>query len=316
MNKVVFRSVQANTFEAFIIRKRAQGYTYDQQEQLLYRFDCYLIECSYDSLLLTREIIDNYSSTFINCKAYSHSQMLCVVRVYSRFLNLRHPESYVIKMPPSRPPRPSRFYIYSPEEITMLLKAAEKLGSAGSIRPYTIKTLIALLYVCGLRISEALSLNADDLDTEQQTLFIRKGKFSKDRYVPLSASSVKALQRYRQKSQKISRDNALFVSSRGARLSSKTIGNIFRELLLSCEIASRKPWPRLHDLRHTFAVNCLRKWTEEGCDVNARLPVLSTVMGHVKVSCTQVYLHVTAELLCQASERFHNHIKNTITQGE
>jgi integrase len=193
-----------------------------------------------------------------------------------------------------------------------LLNAAGVLGPAGSIRPHTVKTLIALLYVCGLRISEALALNVDDLDAKNQTLFVRKGKFSKDRYVPLATSSVEALLRYREKAELTGRDNALFISSRGTRLNYKTIGNIFKKLLQSCEIASCKPWPRLHDLRHTFAVNCLCMWNKSDCDVNALLPVLSTVMGHVKVSCTQVYLHVPAELLNQASDRFHDHFKNTI----
>ena len=312
MSRHIFKSVQAYTFNAFIDWKRAQGYDYNQQDLLLYRFDCFLCECSYDRLWLTREIIDEYRNTFSNCKAFSLSQMFCVVRVYSRFLKMRHPESYVLDVPPSKPPRPSRFYIYSPEEIKELLQAAGDLGPAGSIRPHTVKTLIALLYVCGLRISEALNLNVDDLDVKKQTLFIRKGKFSKDRYVPLATSSIEALLRYRQKADIISRDNALLISSKGTRFNSKTVGNIFRKLLLSCGIASCKPWPRLHDLRHTFAVNCLCKWNNDDSDVNALLPVLSTVMGHVKVSCTQVYLHVPAELLSQASVRFHNHIKNTI----
>lgn len=200
----------------------------------------------------------------------------------------------------------------STEEIKALLQAAGELGTAGSIRPHTVKTLIALLYVCGLRISEALALDVDDLDAEKQTLLIRKGKFSKDRYVPLAKTSVEALLVYRQKAQMINKGNAFFISTRGTRINKNTVGKTYRKLLLSCGIASCKPWPRLHDLRHTFAVNCLRKWNDNNSDVNALLPVLSTVMGHVKVTYTQVYLHVPAELLNQASTRFHNHIKNTI----
>ena len=88
-------------------------------------------------------------------------------------------------------------------------------------------------------------------------------------------------------------------------MSPTTMDNIFRRLLQACGIASCKPWPRLHDLRHTFAVNCLCQWYERGENVNALLPVLSTVMGHVKVSCTQVYLHVPAQLRDTAATRFY-----------
>jgi integrase/recombinase XerD len=211
-----------------------------------------------------------------------------------------------------RPSRPSRFYIYSAEELAALMSAADALGPADSIRPHSIRTLIGLLYVSGLRISEALTLDIDDLDLKERTLFVRKGKFGKDRYVPLALSSVEALLEYRQKAEKLSKDRALFISTKGTRLSCKTVGNLFRRLVLECGIASCKPWPRLHDLRHTFAVNCLCRWYDQGCDVNALLPVLSTVMGHVKVSCTQIYLHVPARLREEASTRFHQRVETLI----
>jgi len=316
MNKHIFKSAHAETFNTFIDLQRAQGYTYEHQADLLYRFDRFLCERGYGCLWLEREIADKYSQEFSHCKAFSQAHMLSVIRVYSRFLHLRYAQSYVLEMPSTKAKRPSRFHIYSTEEITALLQAASELSPIGSIRPHTVKTLIALLYVSGLRISEALALNVDDLDTKERTLFVRKGKFGKDRYVPLAASSVDALLCYRQKASRLSSDKAFFISTRGTRINKETIGNIFRGLLETCGIASRKPWPRLHDLRHTFAVNCLCKWNDQGCDVNALLPVLSTVMGHVKVSCTQVYLHVPAKLLEQASNRFHHHFKNTIISGE
>lgn len=316
MSKRIFKSVHAETFSIFIGIRRAKGYGYESQCALLHRFDSFLCTRSYGCLWLTREIVDEYRQEFRHCKAFSQAQMLSVIRVYSRFLRLRYPQSYVLEMPTTKAKRPSRFYIYSLDEVAALLKAASESGPIGSIRPLTVKTLLALLYISGLRISEALALNVDDLDIKERTLFVRKGKFGKDRYVPLAASSVDALLRYRQKASSLSSDNAFFISTRGTRLNKQTMGNIFRGLLRTSGIASCRPWPRLHDLRHTFAVNCLCKWNDQGLDVNALLPVLSTVMGHVNVSCTQVYLHVPAKLLEQASNRFHHHFKNTIISGE
>ena len=305
MSQPIFRSLHAITLKAFIEVQRLRGYTYHHQASLLCRFDRYLYECTYRCPWLEKAVLDEYIARLHGATAYSQSTMLSMLRGYSRFLHLRYPQSYVLEMSPIRPKRPSRFYIYSREELASLMQAAAMLGPKGSIRPHTVHTLIGLLYVSGLRISEALGLNVEDLDVNERALFVRKGKFGKDRYVPLAATAVEALLRYRQKAEGRSRDPALFISSKGTRLARVTVGNLFRRLLCACDIASCKPWPRLHDLRHTFAVNCLCQWYERGEDVNALLPVLSTVMGHVKVSCTQVYLHVPAQLRDAAAARFY-----------
>ena len=306
--KVIFSSVQAGLLQSFIDLKHAQGYKYTHQTNLLGRLDRLLCERSYSSLWLSLEIVEAFLGQLKQCMALSQSKMLSAVRDYSRFLHMRYPPSYVLKMPLIRAKRQSRFYIYSNEEISALMKAASALGPPGSIRPCTVNTLLGLLHVSGLRIGEALALNVEDLDVNERILFIHKGKFGKDRYVPLAASSVEALLRYRRKVEKISKEPALFISSKGTRFNSKTLGHIFHRLLQECGIATGKPWPRLHDLRHTFAVNCLCRWNDQGRDVNALLPVLSTVMGHVKVSCTQVYLHVPARLRQQAATRFHHYV--------
>jgi site-specific recombinase XerD len=312
MSKPLFESIQGKSLQAFIDLKHAQGYDYGHQRNLLRQFDRFLCERSWNCAWLGREIVEQYIAQMCHTKAYSQSTMLSPIRDYSAYLHLHYPESYVLKMLPLRAKRPCRFHIYSQAEISVLMEAAGALGPPGSIRPLSVKTLIGLLYVSGLRIGEALALNVADLDPEQRTLFVRKGKFGKDRYVPLCASSVEALLRYRRTAGKISKDQALWVSQKGTRLHATTIGNLFRQLLCECGIASAAPWPRLHDLRHTYAVNCLCKWYEQGDDVNALLPVLSTVMGHVKVSCAQVYLHVPAPLREQAAKRFHQHIETRI----
>jgi len=305
MSKPIFRSLHAITLKAFIEVQRLRGYTYHHQVGLLCRFDRYLCERTCSCLWLEQTVVDEYIARLHGATACSQSTMLSVIRCYSRFLHLRYPQSYVLEMSPIRPKRLSRFYIYSREELATLMQAADGLGPQGSMRPHAVRTLIGLLYVSGLRISEALGLNVEDLDVNERTLFVRKGKFGKDRYVPLALSTVEALLHYRESAARISKDQALLVSQNGTRLHRTTIGNLFRKLLCECGIASSAPWPRLHDLRHTFAVNCLCQWYERGENVNALLPVLSTVMGHVKVSCTQVYLHVPAQLRDTAATRFY-----------
>lgn len=313
MSSIPFQSVQAESLAAFVALKHAQGYSYTHQSNLLRQFDRFLQARSYSCQWLVKDLVDGYVAQMSHTRAYSQSTMLSPIRDYSAYLHMRHPESYVLKMPPLRAKRPCRFYIYSQKEIAVLMAAAEALGPPDTLRGLTVKTLIGLLYTCGLRIAEALALNMADFDAEQCTLFVRKGKFGKDRYVPLSTSAVEALLRYREHVASQGRTNEpLLVSRAGKRLHATTIGNLFRKLLHECGIASAAPWPRLHDLRHTYALNCLCKWYEQGLDVNALLPVLSTVMGHVKVSCTQVYLHVPAQLRQEAAERFAQRVATRI----
>ena len=187
MSIPIFRSFQAITLKAFIDIQRLRGYTYRHQADLLCRFDHYLYERTYSCLWLEKAVVDEYIARLHGATAYSQSTMLSVIRGYSRFLHLRYPESHVLEMSPIRPKRPSRFYIYSREELAALMRAAAELGPKGSIRPTRCVPLIGLLYVSGLRISEALGLNVEDLDVNERILFVRKGKFGKDRYVPLSA---------------------------------------------------------------------------------------------------------------------------------
>ena len=316
MSNLTFNSVQAVSMQAFIRFKQAQGYAYGTRAGILRQFDEFLCDCSYDCAWLECDIVSEYVRSIRHLKPFSQTIMLSAIRVYSRFLNLRHPESYVVEKLPFRAKRPSRFYIFSTEEIGMLMQAAGGLGPAKSIRAYTIRTLIGLLYVSGLRIGEALALNIHDLDVKERTLFVRKGKFGKDRYVPLASSSVGHLLAYVQRANKIRKDQALFITYKGTRLKHPTIDNTFRRLLRDCNIGSAGKQPRLHDIRHTYAVGCVSQWYEQGRNVNALLPVLCTVMGHVKVSSTQVYLHVPDRLREQAANRFHRHFETKIMSGE
>jgi integrase len=315
MSNLTFDSVQAASIEAFIDIKHAQGYAYDTQIGFLHRFDRFLSLRCYGSVWLDHDIVSEYVQALGHLRPLSQMKMLSVVRIYSRFLHLRYPKSYVVNKLPFKANAPSRFYIFSAEEIATLMQAAGNLEPAPSIRPHTVKTLIGLLYVSGLRISEALALNVADLDVKQRTLFVRKGKFGKDRYVPLTSSSVEALLNYLQRAAETRKDQALFITVRGTRVRYPTMDNTFRGLVRQRDIGSTAPLPRLHDLRHTYAVGCVYRWYEQGRNVNALLPVLSTVMGHVKVSSTQVYLHVPDPLRQKAAERFRNCFKNKIIPG-
>jgi integrase len=162
-----------------------------------------------------------------------------------------------------------------------------------------------LLFTTGLRISEALALDIDDLDTRHQLLAIRRGKFGKARTLPLRASTVEALVRYighplRRTS--VSASAPIFVSARRRRLSYSAAAHDLRAACRLAGIAAPQPTP--HDLRHSFAVGRVLAWYDDGRNVDALLPALSTYLGHVSVENTRVYLSANGLLLDRAAALF------------
>ncbi len=201
-----------------------------------------------------------------------------------------------------------------------MLAEAARLQPPPSLRPHTYRTLFGLLYTTGLRIGEALALNIKDFYPDSMLLYIRQGKFHKSRWVPLAPSTCTILQSYIQKRHNTSpleEDAPMFVSLRNRRLSYCAVHQTFCCLLKQCRIHKDKDnGPRIHDLRHTFAVHRLVQWYGDGQDINARLPALATYMGHVSIGSTQIYIQATPELYEKANQRFLTYVHNNkITQG-
>jgi integrase len=197
-------------------------------------------------------------------------------------------------------------YLYSEAEIAALLEATATLKLP--LQRQTYRTLIALLSVTGMRVGEALRLDRCDLDLRHGTLTVRKSKLGKSRLLPLHPSTVDALQGYlRQRDQhpRAKTTEALLLSTRGARVDHSDVNHTFRKLLKQTGIGSRSGScrPRPHDLRHSFAVNTLLDWYRAGVDVAARLPLLSTYLGHTQPSDTYWYLQAAPELLELAAGR-------------
>jgi integrase len=195
------------------------------------------------------------------------------------------------------------------------LRAADALGVKPRFprRHLILPEIFRVLYGCGLRVSEAIGLRVGAVDLRAGVLTIRQGKFRKDRLVPLAPSLTQRLRRYADALGGQPAD-AVFFPSRGARPYHRvTVYHAFRQLLWRCRIAhgGRGHGPRLHDLRHTFAVHRLAQWYRAGADLNALLPVLATYLGHQSVTQTQVYLRLTADLfpdLAARSEAAFGHV--------
>ena len=224
---------------------------------------------------------------------------LVLVRGFAKYLQTLDPRTEVPSLDhlPRRQTR-SAPYIYSTADITALLAATDTLRSA--VKAVTYKTLIGLLAATGIRVGEAIALDERDVDLRRAVLVIRKTKFNKSREVPLHASVVTALDSYRRvRDQLVHRQfsPSFFISTAGTRLFYANVHETFLRLLYTAGLGSHRPRPTPHDLRHSFAVQTVVGWYRNGDDVEARLPLLTTYLGHVSAASTYWYLTAVPELL-------------------
>jgi integrase/recombinase XerD len=236
------------------------------------------------------------------------------IRGLDRYLHARDPAQQV---PPDGlvPRRSSRAtpYLYSNEEIAALIAAAGRLPHP--LRANTYRTLIALLAATGMRGGEAIALDLDDVDWAHGLLVVRNGKFRKSREVALHDSTLGPLERYLERRRRLCprpTTPALFVSGRGTRVCHCNLTGTFHQLTraVGSKPRSASCRPRLHDLRHTFAIRTLLDWYREGVDVEARMPLLSTYLGHAKPAATYWYLSAAPELLALAGQRLEQHLED------
>lgn len=281
--------------ERHIAMHRATGYLYQQQGKLLRSYARYA-EARGEDVVVAKTALEWASSV----KALSTRQVrLGVVR---RFAWLMHAEDPRHEVPPAgafgtRAPRRTP-YIYTPEEIRALLTAASKLGPRGSLRPKLYPTLFGLIAATGMRVSEALRLRLGDV-TEAE-LMIQKTKFNKSRLVPLHATTRRALDAYIKVRAKFARDDdALFLSKRGVALRYPMAISTFLELARDIGIhpGPGQRGPRIHDLRHTFAVRSLEQCVGDREAVSRHMLALSTYLGHGRLDATYWYLQATPRLL-------------------
>ncbi len=241
------------------------------------------------------------------------ARRLSFVRGFARYRSATDPRTEI--PPPTLLPHRARRaqpYLYSAEEIRRLLRTTRAWAGWSKLRPWTYYCVFGLLAVSGLRLGEARNLQLSDVDLRAGVLTIRGAKFGKSRLVPIHASTREVLAQYlrRRRRHWAGRpvSSYIFVTERGHRLDisdiRKTFHAVCRQNGLRDPAASRGP--RLHDLRHRFAVLTLRRWYRAGQDAERLLPVLSTYLGHVNVADTYWYLSAWPELMHEARRRLES----------
>jgi integrase len=312
----------AARLEAFVSLKRAMGLRYDATVQDLQRFDRFVFQRMPAADIITPEIVDAWLASGRHLSAKAQKKRLGLIRQFCLYLKRFRAETYV----PDRTLVPvhvplSKVYVYSPDEYRALLKAALALPSPRStLRPLTFYTVLLVLYATGLRIGEALRLRLRDVDLEAATILVRETKFGKSRVVPFSPALGDAFRAYLQQrlAATIGPDAPFFINHAGRPYSVDKFTEVVRTLLPAAGITRvpGKRGPRVYDVRHTFALTRVLKWYREGADLQSKLPLLATYMGHVDVLSTQVYLRSTPELLREANSRFERIFGSLIAQSQ
>jgi integrase/recombinase XerD len=280
--------------ESYLAVRRAAGFTLSNTEYLLRSFSAFAADKK-QTHIRTATTIDWASQAGSVAQRHTRYQTICHFAQYLRVEDPRHeslPPNHFGYRKTRRVP-----YIYSRGEIDGLVLAATRLPASGSLRPKTYAALISLLAATGVRISEALHLLVSDITTNG--LLIRRTKFQKTRLVPLHDTAVTGLGHYLMYRQETRRGgDHVFVSDKGQPLVYWKVHGVFRTLLKSAGLKpSSGRWPRIHDLRHTFAVRALESSPTGRQRIGQHMLALATYLGHVNINATYWYLETTPELL-------------------
>jgi integrase len=293
----------------YLAVRRALGFKLARTEKLLAQFITYLADRG--TAGITTEIALAWATLPQAGSAWSYARLSAVRRfaVHMRSIEptTEIPPTHILVQKKQR----ATPFLYTTADLSALADATVILAPA--YRSYTIRTLILLLSVTGMRIGEAIRLNVEDFDAAEGLLTVCNTKFGKTREVPLHSTTVAALDRYLGRADRpkpCRGTSAVFLSSIGTRLDYNCVQQIFRRLVDRAGIQRRSRWcrPRLHDLRHSFAVNTILDGYRDGNQPGNRIALLATYLGHVNPASTYWYLSAAPELMALACGRLETHL--------
>jgi integrase/recombinase XerD len=294
--------LQAHVDEYLRLR-RALGFKLKEDERLLGQLVGYLEAA--DASTVSTELAVGWARLPVGVHPNHWSRRLRVARGFAAYLQTLDP---MAEIPPRDifPHRRQRAtpYLFSESDIDSLLSQARRLRHP--MRAASYEALFGLLAVSGMRIGEAVALEREDVDLDAGLITIRKAKGDRPRLVPLHPTSTEALRRYACERDRLCptpRSRAFFLSSAGTPVHANGLRQTFREISTRIGIRSDEVRPRIHDLRHRFAVQTLIDWHRSGVNIDEHIPTLSTYLGHVSPTDTYWYLSASPELMALAADR-------------
>jgi integrase/recombinase XerD len=283
--------------------RRALGFELEREERLLGQLVDYLETAG--AATVNSELAIGWARLPAGARPNHWAKRLGAARKFAAYLQTIDPEAEVppAGVFPARRHRPTP-YLWSQSEICRLLEGARALRSP--LRAATHEALFGLLAVSGMRIGEAIALERDGIDLDAGVITIREAKFDRSRLVPLHPTATEALRRYAAERDRLCprpRSGRFFISTTGAALGKREVERTFVEITTQTGVRTETARPRIHDLRHSFAVSTLIGWLRSGVQIDAHIATLSTYLGHVGPAGTYWYLSASPELMGLAAER-------------
>lgn len=307
----------ASLITDYVTLKRALGRGYDNELRVLVDLDHFVTAHPDHPARLTPSAFAEWALTLEHLSPSTRRGRMWIVRAFCVYASRHDPDHFVPDLagfPQPGPPKPP--HIFSEQEIVRVLRATDALSPRHNspLHGLVYRLAVVLLYTTGLRRGELVRLLISDCDLIERTLLIRVSKFHKSRLIALSDDAARELERYLRARLGLPHDAPapLLVSSlRGLRTySGAGLGEGLQRLFRRADVttASGRP-PRVHDLRHTYAVHALLRWYRAGADVQSKLPVLARSMGHVSIVSTAHYLSLLEPVTQAASKRFETHFR-------
>lgn len=312
MNRTITCSAIDPSIDRYLERQRSLGRAYRAEEDVLRSLSRSLATTGSPDLDLAA--FDRWCASHQCLTANVRRHRQRIVHNWSLYRQRTQPSCFVPD--PNRFPRPHPHQapiIVAPEQINRMLVAADAVRPTpdSSLRPQALRLATVLLYTAGLRRGELLRLQIGDMNPRDAVLRIRQSKFHKSRWVPLSRDAGAELRRYlvqRHRRWGTAQPGDPLLCHGTRRCAGYTGTGLSRGLHELMDAAGVRGWdgrcPRIHDMRHSFAIQCLLRWYREGADVQSQLPKLAMYMGHVSIASTVYYLRWIPELAQAASERF------------
>jgi integrase len=307
MNKFNYGSIYAPYFKQFLILKKGLGYVSLRTEWVFLEFDKFFIDNNITTLGITSQQVEQWRTTRINDAPSTIYTKYSILSQFCKYMCQVGYDCYIPRMPVTLPKNSFTPHIFSNQEMADIFQACDNMrlyDNHMSTILFFVPTIIRLLYATGLRISEAIALKNKDVDFNRLCLYIRKSKNGEERIAPLSDSLANVLKQYlhyrdRMPLPRIDENNKyFFVSPEGTNCCQGSVYNWFRKALAISGIPhiGDHQGPRVHDLRHTFAVHSLVQMAKSGQDLYYSLPLLSTCLGHKSLDSTDQYVRLTSEM--------------------
>jgi integrase/recombinase XerD len=322
-----FRSGLTAALRCYLATRRALGRAYRVEEATLRRWDDFLWRHYRTTRVVTAHMFQRWVQTMPALQATVRRNRMRIVRNFLLFHARQHPGTHIpdpLTFPKPSPHQPPRLVAEAEMASTLATAALLTASHQNPLRAETVRLALLLLFCCGLRRGELLRLRLRHFDPQANVLRVEATKFHKSRLVPLSDSVAKEVHAYlalrRRQRRGTELDAFLLWSNNGlARAnaySAQALAGNWQLLCLATGVLDgRGRPPRLHDLRHSFAVAALHRWYRQGADVQSKLPQLATYLGHVSPVSTHYYLHLSPDLQQDANERFHQYASPLFNPG-